>query len=110
MQELKQHRATLCKQLRDAKSETKAERARPNAAEEELQRVCDALQQAEQEQDEAWAARQQALTESTQSLVDQGVQQLRQKLATAKQELEPFCSQASASTPMEDVTKLQSQL
>ncbi len=52
----------------------------------------------EQERDEALAAHQQALTESTQTLAEQGMRQLHQELATAKQVLEHLCSQGGAST------------
>ncbi len=66
----------------------------------------DALHQAEQEMDEAWAAQQQASDGSTQPLM----QQFRQELAAVKQELEQLRSRMSAPTPAAEVAKLQSQL
>ncbi len=68
--------------------ETKTQKARADTAAKELQGVSDTLQQAERERDEAWAAQSQVPDGSTQTLPNQGMQQLRQELATAKQDLE----------------------
>lgn len=86
------------------------QQAHANAAERELQEVRDALQQAEQEWDEARAGHQQVPTGSFQALPDPGTQKFHQELAATKQELEQLCSRMSAPSPAVDVAKLQSQL
>ena len=110
VRELKKHWSTWRKQLKEAAKEARQEKVRADAAEEELQRVHDTLQQAKQERDEARAAQPQAPAGPTQTLLDQGTQQLRQDLAPAKQELEQLRSRTSALTPTVDVAKMQSQL
>ncbi len=82
--ELKQHQTSRHKQLREARQETKDQKARAATAKGDLQRVLDALHQTEEEWDEAQVSHQKALTKSTQTLAEQGVQQLLQELATTK--------------------------
>ncbi len=86
------------------------EKARADAADEELQWVRDTLQQTEQERDAAQAAQAQAPAGYAPILPEQGTQQLCQELEAAKQELEQLCVRMSASAPTANVAKLQSQL
>ncbi len=69
-----------------------------------------ALRHAEQERDAALAAQPQAAGGSTQSVPDQGTQQLRQELTATKQELEQLRARTSAPANADEVAKLQSQL
>ncbi len=108
--EMKQHRTSGHKQLREARKETKDQTVCADAAEADLQRVRDALHQAEEERDEAQAAHQKALIKSTQTLADQGIQLLRQELDAAQKELEHLRSWGGVSTPAANAAKLQSQL
>ena len=68
--------------------EIETQKVHAGTAAKELQGVRDTLQQAEWERYEARAAQSQVPDGSTQTLPNQGMQQLRQELATAKQDLE----------------------
>lgn len=68
------------------------------------------MRQVQEERDEAQAIYQRALSESTQTLADQGVQQLRQELGNAQQELESLRSQGGVLTPAASTADLQPEL
>ncbi len=98
------------KQLRDARKETTNTQARLDAAEKRLQEVEAALQQAVKKRDEARAGQPQAAAGPFQTPPDQGMQQLRQELEAANQELGRFRAHTCAPTNADEVARLQSQL
>ncbi len=107
---LKAHQTLQRKQLREARKEADEEKAHADAAEKRLQEVEDALQQAVRERDEAQAAQPQAPAGSVQPPPDQGMEQLRQELAAAQEELERFRAHTCTPAAADEVARLQSQL